>query len=160
MKRHFFLQIIAAIFVLLAISGCNRAGKQSKGTLSNGKETTVRVEVFDTVKVKDQIVEIIRKFPKAAEIVELLNKAGASYIYDLTVPPEDIEKMMTSTQKALGVGMLSFDIKYASVYKRGDVVVKTRYNLNQLEAELGLQGNLLFAEKYQERMEKNKYRFH
>lgn len=156
MKRHFSLYIIAIILVAMIISGCNRAGKQTKGFTSKGKEATVKVEVFDTVKVESQIVEIIQTAPKAAEIVELLNEAGASYIYDLTVPSNDVEKMMTSTQKALGVGMLSFDIKYASVYKRGDVVVKTRYNLNQLEAELGLQGDLLFAEKYQQRIEKNK----
>jgi len=111
--------------------------------------------VFDSLKAKNQIVEIIQKAPKAAEIVEQLNEAGASYIYALTIPLDDVEKMMTSTQKALGVGILSFDIKYASVYKRGDIVVKTRDYLNQLESGLGLQEDLLFAEKYQKRIEKN-----
>ncbi len=156
MKRHFSLQLFAVILVSVALTGCNKAGKQSKGSVSDGKEPAVGLEMIDTVKVKNQIVEIIRKFPKAVEIVELLNEAGASYIYDLAVPPEYIEKMMTSTQKALVIGMLAFDIKYASVYNRGDVFLKTRNNLNRLEAELGLQGDLKFVEKYQKRIENNK----
>ncbi len=156
MKRNFLILFIAISFVALLVSSCNRARKQPKNITSFEKETTARMEVFDTVKAKNLIVEIIQKAPKAAELAEKINEAGASYIHDLTVPSVDVEKMMTSAQKALGVGMLSFDIKYASVYNRGDVVLRTRNNLNQLEAELGLQEVLLFAEKYQKRFEKNK----
>ncbi len=156
MKRHFFLQIIAAILVSLIISGCNKAGKQSKGTASEGKGATGKVEVFDTVKVKSQIIEIIQKSPKPVEIIDLLNDAGASYIFDLTVPMENVEKMLTSTQKAIGLGLYGFDNKYASVYNRIDVFLKIRDNINRLIADLGLQENLSGAKKYQERIEKNK----
>jgi hypothetical protein len=156
MKRNFLLLIITISIAVLLVSNCNKARKQPKNITSIEEDTTARMEVFDTVEAKNQIVEIIQKAPKAAEIAEKLNEAGASYIYALTIPLDDVEKMMTSIQKAIGVGILSFDIKYASVYKRGDVVVKTRDYLNQLESGLELQEDLLFAEKYQKRIERNR----
>lgn len=156
MKRYSFLPIAAVVIGLMVLTGCNRAGKEKKGTTSDGKEASVVVEVFDAVKVKDQIVEIIRNAPKPEETANLLNEAGASYIFELTMPAGDVEKMMSSTQKAIGLGMYGFDIKYASVYKRGDVVLSLKDNLNRLYAELGVQEDLTFAKKYTERIEQNK----
>jgi len=156
MKRYSFLPIAAVVIGLMVLTGCNRAGKEKKGTTSDGKEASVEVEVFDAVKVKDQIVEIIRNAPKPEETANLLNEAGASYIFELTLPDDDVEKMLSSTQKAIGLGMYGFDIKYASVYKRGDVVVSLKNNLNRLYAELGVQEDLSFAKKYTERIDQNK----
>jgi hypothetical protein len=156
MKKYFLLEMIAIILVSVVISGCNRSGKKVKGVTSEGKVASVEIGVFDPVKVKDQIVEVIQKSPKAIEIVDLLNKAGASYIYEMTIPVEDIEKMMTSTQKALGLGMYGFDGKYASVYNRSDINLKLVDNLNRLITELGMQDELSFAKQYSERILKNK----
>jgi hypothetical protein len=156
MKKYFLLEMIAIILVSVVISGCNRSGKKVKGITSEGKVASVEVGVFDPVKMKNQIVEIIQKVPKGTEIVNMLNEAGASYIFDLTVPAETIEKMMTTTQKALGMGMYSFDTKYAAVYKRADMVLQTRRNVDQLSSELGLEEDMTIGKKYIDRFEKNK----
>ncbi len=156
MKKLLSIQIILLFIASLLFSGCNRTGKQNKGTTSDGKEASVEVEVFDAVKVKDQIVGIIKESPKAIEIVDLLNDAGASYIYEMTIPVEEIEKMMTSSQKALGFGMYGFDGKYASVYNRNDINLKLVENLDRLITELGMQDDLSFAKDYAERIRKNK----
>lgn len=156
MKKLLSIQIILLFIASLLFSGCNRTGKQNKGTTSDGKEASVEVEVFDAVKVKDQIVGIIKESPKAIEIVDLLNEAGASYIYEMTIPVEEIEKMMTSPQKALGFGMYGFDGKYASVYNRNDINLKLVENLDRLITELGMQDDLSFAKDYAERIRKNK----
>lgn len=156
MKKHFFIQTITVILVSLVVFSCNRTGKQSKGDASARNEASVRAEEFDSVKMKARIVEIIQKVPKGSEIADLLNEAGASYIVDLTVSPGNIEKMLTTTQKALGAGMFAFDTKYAAVYKRGDIVLQSRKNVNQLSIELGLEEDLTYARKYTERLEKNR----
>ena len=84
---------------------------------SAGKTASVEVQVFDAVKIKDQIVETIRKMPNEKEIATLLNEAGASYIFDLTVPSKQAEKMMTKSDQSFGLGLYSFDLLYASVYQ-------------------------------------------
>lgn len=156
MNRHLLFKVATLLIASLLFSGCNRSGKQNKGTTSDGKEASVEVGVFDPVKVKDQIVGIIQESPKAIEIVDLLNEAGASYIYEMTIPVEDIEKMLTSTQKALGFGMYGFDGKYASVYNRNDINLKLVDNLDRLITELGMQEDLSFAKDYAGRIKENK----
>ncbi len=155
MKKHFLFQFIFVLALSLMFSGCNRTGKQNKGTTADGKEASVEVETFDAVKIKDQIVEVIRNSPQAVEVVDLLNKAGASYIFDLTVPVENAEKLMTATEKSLGLGMYQFDGKYASVYNRSDVNLQLLDNTNLLIGQLGIQDELSFAGTYTERIRKN-----
>jgi len=156
MKKHYFMQIIAALIVPFLIYGCNRAGKQSKDVASGEEKAAEQIEVLDAEKVKAQLIKIIRESPKPVEIASLLNEAGASYISDLTVQPEDFEKMMTSTQKAFGIGLYAFDGKYASVFNRADEFLKVRDNANRLLTDLGLEEELKSAEKFEERLEKNK----
>jgi hypothetical protein len=88
---------------VILIAGCNNPSKtrEDKGTTSSGQQAYVEVETFDAVKIKDQIVETIRKMPSEKEIATLLNEAGASYIFDLTVPPGQAEKLLTKTIKVL-----------------------------------------------------------
>jgi len=147
------LIFLLAMFVVFTVA-CNNSAKSKKGTI-DGKEASVDVEVFDAVKVKDQIVELIQNAPEAVEIAEMLSNAGASYILDLTVPVESAEKLMTTTQMSLGLGMYAFDFQYANVYRRGDVVSKIGVVEKQLIEKLGLEGELTSSENYIGRLQEN-----
>lgn len=112
MKLNFPKNALLFSVSVLLFSGCGQSSKvqEKKGTTSEGKEALVEVEVFDAMKIKDQIVEVINTSPKATEIADFINQVGASYILDLTVPIDHIEKFMTQTQMGLGLGMYSFDL--------------------------------------------------
>ena len=99
MKNLFTKHALAIGIALILVSGCNFSTKtkDKKGTTSSGQTASVEVQVFDAVKIKDQIVETIRKMPNEKEIATLLNEAGASYIFDLTVPAKQTEKMLTKS---------------------------------------------------------------
>jgi hypothetical protein len=142
---------------LVLFAGCNSSTKtkEKKGTTSTGQEAYVEVEVFDAVKVKDQIVETIRKMPSDKEVAELLNEAGASYIFDLTVPPEQAEKLMTKSEESFGLGLYSFDLLYASVYNRGDVAAQITDVSEQIIDDLGLRDELISTNDYVGRIKEN-----
>jgi hypothetical protein len=142
---------------LLLFAGCNSSTKtkEKKGTTSTGQEAYVEVEVFDAVKVKDQIVETIRKMPSDKEVAELLNEAGASYIFDLTVPPEQAEKLMTKSEESFGLGLYSFDLLYASVYNRGDIAAQITDVSEQIIDDLGLRDELISTNDYVGRIKEN-----
>ena len=142
---------------LILFAGCNSSTKtkEKKGTTSTGQEAYVEVEVFDAVKIKDQIVETIQKMPSEKEVAELLNKAGASYIFDLTVPPEQAEKLMTKSEQSFGLGLYSFDLLYASVYNRGDVAAEISDVSEQIIDELGLTDELISTNNYLGRIKEN-----
>jgi len=157
MKKLFISTIFILGVMSLLLSGCGQSSKtkEKKGTTSDGKEASVEVEVFDAVKFKDQIVETIQNLPKTSEVADLINESGASYIVDLTIPPDDAEKLMTSTQLGLGLGLYAFDIEYANVYNRGDVVAQLGELEKQIITKLGLESELTSSENYVARIKAN-----
>jgi hypothetical protein len=157
MKNLFKNHVLLVGIALILVSGCNSSTKtkENKGTTSGGKTASVEVQVFDAVKIKDQIVETIRKMPNEKEIASLLNEAGASYIFDLTVPAKQTEKMMTKSDQSFGLGLYSFDLLYASVYKRGDVAAEISQVSAKLIDNLGLGNALISSKNYLTRIKAN-----
>lgn len=153
------LKSTLSVFVamLIIFSACNNASKTKikKGETSDGKSAYVDTEVFDIVKVKDQIVEIIQNSPNTAEIAKLLNEAGASYIVDLTIPLEDAEKFLTTTQTSLGLGLYAFDYQYANVYNRADILTQIGQIEAQMIDKLGLSSEIKTSEEYMQRLREN-----
>lgn len=157
MKLNFLKNALIISVSALLVFACGQSSKvkENKGTTSDGKEASVEVEVFDVMKIKDQIVEIINNSPKAPEIADFINKVGASYILDLTVPIDDVEKFMTRTQMGLGLGMYAFDLNYAKVFNRTDMVLKTSELENQLLEKLGLKNEFTSSNNYMRRLQDN-----
>lgn len=157
MKFMFLKDVLIISILALFISGCGQSSKvqEKKGTTADGKEASVEVEVFDAMAIKDQIVEVINNSPKATEISDFINRVGASYILDLTVPIDDVEKFMTKTQMGLGLGMYAFDLNYAKVFNRTDMVLKTSELEQQLLERLGLQNEFPASSLYSKRLQDN-----
>jgi hypothetical protein len=157
MKNVFTKHVLPFGIALILVAGCNSSTKTKveKGTTSSGQVASVEVEVFDAVKIKDQIVETIRKMPSEKEIVTLLNEAGASYIFDLTVPAEQAEKLMTKSDQSFGLGLYSFDLLYASIYNRGDVAAGISDVSVKIIDNLGLRDELISSTNYLGRIKSN-----
>ena len=157
MKNLITKHVLPFGIALILISGCNSSTKtkEDKGTTSGGQQASVEVEVFDAVKVKDQIVETIAKMPSEKDVAIFLNEAGASYIFDLTVPAGQSEKMLTKSDQSFGLGLYSFDLLYASIYNRGDVVTEIKNVNEKLIDNLGLREELISTIDYTGRLKAN-----
>ena len=157
MKNHLTKHVLSFGIAILLVTGCNvdTKTKEKKSTDSTGRVASVEVEVFDAVKIKDQIVETIRQMPSEKEIATLLNEAGASYILDLTIPASQAEKLMTKSDQSFGLGMYSFDLIYASVYNRGDKAAEISQVSEQLIDNLGLREELVSSKNFLGRIKAN-----
>jgi hypothetical protein len=157
MKNLITKHVLPFGIALILVAGCNSSTKTKadKGTTSGGQQASVEVEVFDAVKVKDQIVETISKMPKEKDVAKFLNEAGASYIFDLTVPAGQYEKMLTSSDQSFGLGLYSFDLLYASIYNRGDVAAEISNVSEKLIDNLGLRDELISSIDYTGRLKAN-----
>jgi hypothetical protein len=154
MKNHFLKHFFAMALATTMVVGCNNAGKHAKVTDIKGDNASFGA--YDPAKLKAQIIEIIQNSPHGTELVDMLNKAGASYMVDITVPVESAEKMMTTTSKGLVGGMYGFDTKYASVYNRGDVSQKINNVLLKIIADLGIGSEIEIVKNYIVRIANNK----
>ena len=154
MKRQFLKHFFILALATFMVAGCNNAGKQAKVAASKGDNAAV--SAYDPAKLQAQIIEIIQNSPHGTELVDMLNKAGAVYMVDITVPVERAEKMMTTTSKCLIGGMYGFDTKYASVYNRGDVSQKINNVLLKFIADLGIGSDIDGSKKLMVRIANNK----
>lgn len=149
MKKSPLAHVLILLFLAVLVAGCNSSNKKKS------KEATVEVEVFDITKIKDQIVSTIRMMPKQSEVVDLLVKAEASYIFDLTVKPEVADLMLTAPRQAFAMGLYAFDMQYAQVYGRGDMAYQSGELSRAMVRKLGLEGELFSSEKYVDRIKNN-----
>jgi len=157
MKLNYLKNVLIISVVALSVAGCGQSSKvrEDKGTTSDGKQASVEVGSFDVMKIRDQIVDVINHSPKASDVADFINKSGASYILDLTVPIDDVEKFMTKTQMGLGLGMYAFDLNYAKVFNRSDMVLKTSELEQQLLDKVGLQNEFASSGTFLKRLQDN-----
>ncbi len=157
MKNHLTRSFLTFSVAVILFAGCNSSTKTKadKGTTSSGQQASVEVEAFDALKIKDQIVETIQQMPSEKEVVTLLNEAGASYIFDLTVPAGQAEKLLTEADQSFGLGVYSFDLLYASTYNRGDVAGQISEVSEGIIDKLGLRDELISTKNYLGRIKSN-----
>jgi len=149
MKKSFSFSVIMSMLLVAAMVSCKPSGKQKS------QETSVEVESFDVVKIKDQIVEIIQTFPPTGDVINMLNKAGASYILDLTLPADQAEKTISSAKQAFALGMYTFDLQYANIYQRSDKAVESSTLAREMIRKLGIESEMASPEKFIDRIKNN-----
>lgn len=154
MKKKLFGNIITLALITLMVAGWNNASGQAKVAKSPTGKAPVEVNAQD--KLKEQVMEIIKNSPKGFQLIEMLNKAGAPYMIDITLPVERAEKMLTITSKSLATGFYGIDTKYASIYNRGDVEMKINHVLLGFFVDLGISGDITVVNKLIKRIADNK----
>jgi hypothetical protein len=104
--------ILVVLVFALAFYSCQN-GKQ--------KSTDVKDEVVAEQVAEDQSVTVADKeypIPTSFEITQMINNAGASYIYDLCNSVENVDKYFTEKEKAVNLGIYGADLSYASTYQK------------------------------------------
>jgi hypothetical protein len=143
---------------VLICTGCNQRPKvqENKGINAKGEIATVEVGGYDPAKLANMIVETIKKAPKSTELVNFLKEVGVSYMSNLTVPQQNVEKYLTSVDQSFAMGMYAFDVFYANAYNRDDVVVQLTSVYGNLMKKLGIEGDKDVLKDVETRIKQNK----
>ncbi len=136
------------IITILAVSftGCRQASKQDED------RTRAEAEMFDPATIRDDVVELIQRAPRANDVFDFLNRTGAAYIFDLAVPFAVAQQHETSSQLSLVLGAYLADAMYASAYNRMDVMSQTGNVAGGLAGRLGLQNELEHTMAFREKL--------
>jgi len=141
-------KLVQGLFIItvLAISftGCRQAPKQSED------RTKADAEMFDQATIRDDVVKLIQQAPSTNDVFDFLNKTGADYIFDMTVPFAVAQQHETSSQLSLLLGAYWSDAMYASAYNRMDQMKQTVDVASDLAGQLGLQNELENTMEYLE----------
>jgi len=93
----------------MGFASCNSSSKKSQ------KTETVQIEKEE---VETKVREFVYPLPTSYEIVEMLNKIEAAYIFDLANNPANADKYATEKSLALNLGVFGSDLSYASTYNQ------------------------------------------
>ena len=134
------------IITILAVSftSCRQAPKQDGDRIG--------AELFDPGTIRDDVVELIQRAPRAVDVFDFLNRTGAAYIFDLAVPFDVTQQHESSSQQSLILGAYLADAMYANAYNRMDVVSQTGNVAANLAGQLGLQNELEQTREYGARL--------
>jgi hypothetical protein len=113
--------ILLATFVLGGCGGKKTSPVRTQATLQHGK---TRYPI-----------------PTAYEITNCIDKAGAAFVIGITNPTANAEKYLTTTQKAIGIGIYGTDLAYASTYNIEQETRNYLQVLYQLTNSLNIQTN-------------------
>lgn len=91
--------------------------------------------------------------PTAGEVTKMLQKANASFVYDITNDPENVTNYITEWQMAMNLGIYGADLSYASTYKRQEEVLQFLEASKTLVDQLNI--STAFNAKMLARMERN-----
>jgi hypothetical protein len=138
------------IYVLaLLISGSilmNCGGNTSKVEEDNTDETKKALEEF----VEEEFEYPI---PTSYEVVNMLQKARANFVFDITNDPENVINYETTWQKAMNLGVYGADLSYSSTYNRQEETTKFLDASRKLVEDLDI--STAFNEPMLNRIESN-----
>jgi hypothetical protein len=109
---------------------------------------TIAGELQDTAQFKAEAQKIIDEFPSPFAVTELINKAGAGYIIDISNSVDNASKYITVPSRALNLGIYGADLSYAVTYN------KKQETMNYLKASQTLLSSLEIKTNYDENFRK------
>ncbi len=122
------------------------------------KDTKV-TEIIDSAKITEENTEVpLEKMasypiPTPYETTQLLQEAGAAYVFDLTNPATNANKYILEKQRAINLGIYGADLGYAGTYKKSKEVKAYFKVLKKLSEELEI--NTIYTQEFGEDLEAN-----
>lgn len=136
------LNILCIALLAATIVACS-SGKKSdeadKATLENVKEKVEK--------------EFEYPIPTSFEVTELLQDAGAAFVWNITNPIENVDKYETQRDKALNLGIYGADLSYACTYNSQEETMQMLKASKALIDGLEIPG--VFDDEMVARVEKN-----
>ncbi len=138
---HFLL-----LFLIVAATSCNNNTKSGSDASKDLMKNMADKE--------DAVEEVIGyPIPTSYEVVDLLNKAGAPFNIGIINPTNSVSKYVSTTDKAINLGIYGADLSYASTYNYTQSVREYLNASRQLIDELQISST--FNEDFTEKFEAN-----
>lgn len=127
--------LLIVLISCIILPACQNTGNKTSATDESNPDI-IKKEVILSPETQD----LLNRFPTPFEVTNMLQEAGAPYIFSLTNSPENVSNYFTEKTKALNLGVYSTDLAYSSVYQRADEIDKFLFCTGKLAGDLGIGG--------------------
>jgi hypothetical protein len=108
--KNILISCCLSISFLFAAFSCNEPASEDTKEEHGTPSDTIEPSLIDSINSS------IESFSSPIETAALLKDAGAPYTAEFSMPIDSIDNLDTQYKKALGLGMLFFDLEYDIVY--------------------------------------------
>ncbi len=140
MKKLLYVFLLSLATV--TFTSCGGGGKSPEEKEEEKKELSTFVER-----------EFDYPIPTSYEVTNRLQKANANFVFNITNPPENVDKYISEWQKAMNLGIYGADLSYASTYNKQDETTQFLNASRQLIDDLNITS--AFNEGMLQRLEEN-----
>ncbi len=142
------LKSLLGVTMILFLFSCSNNNNNEN---ADGNDEMEKIK--DKENLSKQLEQVFYTLPNPIELAQLLKKANAKYIYELSNPVNNVHKYDTEKSKALNLGIYGADLSYASIYGQ------TQETMFYLECSQILSDKLGIASSFKEglvdRIERN-----
>jgi hypothetical protein len=134
--------LIALVLITGMVVSCGDSGKKST----------------EEDKFPDDIESFVEEefdypIPTSYEVTNMLQKANANFVYNITNDPENVSNYVAEWQKAMNLGVYGADLSYASTYNRQEETLQFLQSARTLVEDLNI--TTAFTPAMIDRMERN-----
>jgi hypothetical protein len=155
MKNNSVLQLVLFVLVLSLITGC-KSGTTSKDDVSEPENMDLTVDKITEGEIIDELGEGIPVYYNmylTVELSSLFENEGASYQQDILNSVEKAKEYITSSEKALNLGVYAVDLSYARVFEQYQKAGSFFSAMTRLSEELGIPQDFIYETS--DRLENN-----
>jgi hypothetical protein len=133
--KYFFYFALAIFLTASILTSCNSSSNKDKNA-SQQDSDTLKKEITLSPETKN----LLYQFPVPFEVTNMLEKAKAGFIFDMTNPISNVGNYGTEKSRSLNLGIYSADLCYAATYNKNDETAKLLGCTNKLADQLGISG--------------------
>jgi hypothetical protein len=128
MKRFISILIIPALLAGSSLfTGCRQGNKEQK---------RIELTMVDTLEKK--IEENVYPLPTSADVIKMLTDLEVGYQFGISNPVENVNKYISSSARAINLGVFGADLSYCTVYNISQEVGKYLEAIRSLANELNM----------------------
>jgi len=128
----------ALAVVLLPLLVLSLSGLSSCRNKAEKKKNMNQLEVTQVDTINKEIEKNVYPLPTSAEVIRMLSDLEVGYIIGISNPTANAKKYLTSTQRAINIGVFGADLSYATLYNIQQEVINYLHSIQSLANELGM----------------------
>lgn len=132
MKKAIAFLLIPVLLVGLSVTGCRQDSERKK----NKELMKEEMKQIDTI--EKSIEKNVYPLPTSASVIKMLTDLDVGYQFGLTNPKENATKYISSTSRALNMGVFGADLSYCTLYNINQEVIDYLNSIRILANELNM----------------------
>jgi len=143
------IAVIIIPMLILSFSGLNSCKNKAEKAKTGEKD----LEIEQVQTLEQEIEKNVYPLPTSAEVIKMLSELEVGYIMGIANPVANARKYLTSSGKAINMGVFGADLSYATLYNIQQEVLNYLDAIRSLSNELNM--SQIYDENLYDRIRKN-----